>query len=180
MQRKPFPPSTRALTAIAILAAALTALIFFRLRVLDASLAPYGIVQFEFAVTPARADEMIRAWGVSGVAAARESLLLDFAFMPAYALLFASLTLLAARARSGRWPAAGLWLALAPLAAWFFDAVENLALLNLLSGSAGAAALSAALAGAAAVLKFALLAAVLLYLLATGVSAVFRHIGPAR
>jgi hypothetical protein len=171
MRRLLETPSQKNLWLGTLLAFIGLAAIFLYLRSLDAQLAPYGIVLFEFAFTPARASEMITAWGVVGAHAARQSLLVDFGFMPAYALAFAGFTLLAARAARGRWQTLGLWLTLAPFVSWFFDATENFVLLATLSNPASSLII---LAGISATIKFALLVACLPYMLGGLVATVWR------
>jgi hypothetical protein len=125
----------------------------------DRPLQPYGIVGYEFAWTPARALEMFRAWGEPGRQVARESLWIDFGFMPAYALLAAGLALNAARqAESGRARRLGRWAAALPFGAWALDALENVMLLRVLGSPAQPPAAPLAVAGAAATVKFGLLA----------------------
>jgi hypothetical protein len=135
----------------------------YAFQVIHQPLAPRTIVDFEFAWTPANAMQMMDAWGAEGDTAARQSLLIDFGFIPVYALAFAGFTLLAARAASGRVQTLGLWLTLASFAAGLFDAIENLCLLNTLDQAASPSAALLTLAGAMAAIKFALLLAALLY-----------------
>jgi hypothetical protein len=132
----------------------------------DQRLSPYSIVSLELAWTAERALEMFEAWGRAGQQVARQSLLIDLAFMPAYAVLFAGLVVIQARQARGRWQSAGLWLALAPFAAWLFDLVENAALWRVLARPESPPALELTIAGAAAALKFGLLLASVSYLLA--------------
>ncbi len=155
-------PSTRLIMIALLGGSGLALALMVYLQSLNAALAPYDIVAFEFAWTAARAGEMLAAWGGAGAAAARQSLLVDYAFMPAYAVSFAALTLLAARAARERFQPAGLWLTIAPLAAALFDAVENTALLTSLPPGAPADG-PAFLAAISAAIKFGLLAACLLY-----------------
>jgi pimeloyl-ACP methyl ester carboxylesterase len=119
-----------------------------------------GIVGFELAADPARADRILAEWSDSGRDAARLSLWLDFLYLALYAAFWA-LAVRAARdlaarrgwarlARAGVvWPAA--------LAAGGFDALENICLLVVLGGTGGA---WPGLAAAFAVLKFLCLAVV--------------------
>jgi hypothetical protein len=93
----------------------------------------------------------------------RKSLIIDFAYMPVYAFTFAALTLLAARAASGRAQSWGLWLALAPFGAWAFDILENVGLLVALRRHANPPALELAVSAAAAILKFGLLGLTVFY-----------------
>jgi hypothetical protein len=143
----------------------LLAVLAYLLRALDQALAPYNIVDLEFAFTPERAEELIAAWGQAGNAAARQSLWLDFLYMPAYAFFFGGLALFAARAASGHWQTLGLWLTLFPFMAAALDAIENIALLNSLPPAAPASA-PLLIAGVAAALKFGVLILCWLYTLA--------------
>ena len=101
-----------------------------------------GIIPFELAGTPERAERIMQRWGDAGQAAARRSLILDYPFLMVYASLQA-ITCNAAgdamRRRScRRWKllaAAGPPVAWGQLAAGGFDAIENAALLAILAGS---------------------------------------------
>ena len=105
----------------------------------------FGIIDFElihFRRYPV--ESILEAWDKAletdedgretrGIDVARVNLKLDFGFIPAYALLFASLTLLVSLYRAGLAQSIGLWLVLAPFVAGIFDVVENMYLLNILS-----------------------------------------------
>ncbi len=164
MQRLSQFPDQKNLTLLTLLALSLTVGLVFYLQVIDQQLAPYGIVAFEFAWTPARARAMFAVWGDPGRLAAHLSLVVDFAFMPVYAFLFAGLTLIAARAARGGWQRLGFWLMAAPFAAWLFDILENAALLYTLSAANDLPRLPLVLAGVSAALKFSLLVICLLYM----------------
>jgi hypothetical protein len=125
----------------------------FFFQVHDRPLQPYTIVDLEFAWTPGRVAPMLAAWGLAGAQTARESLWIDFGFIPAYALFVAGGTLLAARAAKERWQTFGLWLALAPFFAGALDAIENACLLSALS-STGSPDMQLLVAGLAASIKF--------------------------
>ena len=165
MQRLSQFPAQKNLTLITLLALSFTVGLMFYLQVIDQQLAPYGIAAFEFAWAPARAREMLAAWGNPGRLAAHLSLVVDFAFMPAYAFLFAGLTLIAARAAPEGWQRFGFWLTFAPLAAWLFDITENAALLYTLNAANDLPRSALVLAGVSATIKFSLLAICLLYVL---------------
>jgi hypothetical protein len=132
----------------------------------DRPLQPYGIVGYEFAWTPARAREMFQVWGEAGRQVARESLWIDFGFMPAYALLFGGLALNAARRAESAWARRlGTWAAGLPFGAWALDGLENVMLLRALASPQAPPAGALAVAGAAAAVKFGLLAACAVYML---------------
>jgi hypothetical protein len=96
---------------------------------------------------------------------AREALWLDFAYMPAYALLAAGLVVLQARRSRGAAQRLGLRLAAAPFAAWLLDVVENVALLRVLGAPAAPPPALLVVAGLSASLKFLLLLACGLYVI---------------
>jgi hypothetical protein len=116
-----------------------------------------GIIPFELAGTPEKANRILETWGEEGSAAARKSLILDFPFPATYALLQSiACTAASDRLRDGDRPGladAGAALAWAQLAAAIFDYVENTALLFVLGGRDGQLP---ALARRAALIKFAL------------------------
>ena len=124
-----------------------------------------GIVAFELAGSQDRADEILAEWGDSGQDAAREQLLIDFAFMIAYGtFLVLAVAAVRDRVRDRGWPrfaAVGTVVVPFGAAAAAFDAMENACLLAVL-GEAGSAfpALAAIFAG----IKFILLAMAIAYL----------------
>ncbi len=158
----PSPGALRRLTGLALLATLVLEAFF---AVHDRGLSPYSIVAYELAWTPAQAARLFAAWGAAGARVARESLWIDFAFMPAYALLFAGLVLTEARDVTAGLRRVGLRIVLAPLAAWLFDALENASLLGVLGDTAAPSAPLLLAAGLAASLKFLLLLACIVYIL---------------
>jgi len=127
-----------------------------------------GIVPFELAGSQDRADEILAEWSEEGEDAARESLWIDFGFLVAYGAL---LTLLLGLARDVsrergwlRLGAIGAIVASFGALAAGFDALENICLLLTLDDAGPAFPLLATIFAAC---KFALLAAAILYLVAT-------------
>jgi hypothetical protein len=126
-----------------------------------------GIVAFELAGSQERADEILDEWGSEGQDAAREQLLIDFAFLIAYGT-FLVLAVAAVRdllGRRGRTRLAEFGAVIVPFGALAaaFDAAENACLLAVLDG---AGHVFPVLAFIFAATKFALLAAAIAYLLA--------------
>jgi hypothetical protein len=170
MLQAPFPNlgrSARARAMWALAAAELAQLgpLLSAEREMKASGGP-GILAFELAGSPERAERMLGKWGARGQRAARTSLLLDFPFPATYALLHCLACTTAGERHSERGrtrlAAAAPALAWAQLAAALFDYLENCSLLLVLAGARGrvpAAARNAALS------KFALLFAGWAYLL---------------
>ena len=162
LKRWPSADTLRRLTGLALLATLVIEAVF---AVHDRGLSPYSIVAYELAWTPTQAARLFAAWGAAGVKVARESLWIDFAFMPAYAVLFAGLVLSEARDVPGSLRRTGLWLALAPFAAALCDALENVALLGVLGNTAAPSSPLLLIAGLSASVKFLLLLAAILYVL---------------
>jgi hypothetical protein len=126
-----------------------------------------GIVAFELAGSQERAEEILTEWGPTGEDAAREQLLIDFAFLLAYgAFLVLAVAAVRNLLRARGWArvAAGgaVFVPLGAVAA-AFDAAENVCLLAVLDGSGAAFAV---LAATYAAIKFALVGAAIAYLLA--------------
>ena len=130
----------------------------------------YGIVPYELAFSETRARSILEAWSVEGRTAARRSLLIDFGFIPSYALFFSSLAVLCVR-RLPVLPKARWVLPLFPLGAGACDAAENLLLLRMLGVSGPTDAVATA-AGAFASVKFCLLAVSLLLSVAAGLAGI--------
>lgn len=152
---------------LVVIAVAVAAWPFFTMRGLDAALMEpephYGIVAFELAYSVEKAGEIVGVWGDELLPLAKKSLLVDYPFMPGYALLFFALTRLFALMPGGR---VGLWTrraALFPLAAAVFDAVENLGLLSIVASPDAIPAWAPLTAGIAATIKFSLLLLAILF-----------------
>jgi hypothetical protein len=97
----------------------------------------YNIIQYEFAGTVEKAQEIVDSWGAEGRAGLTKQILVDYAFAIAYptAIAFAILAVLK-NTRNKALLAGGRVLAwLQPLAG-LLDAVENYALLQMLKGVA--------------------------------------------
>lgn len=161
-------PSQRIVAAITLVALVMTLLVRSQFaepeRIMSAR--GYGIVAYELAFTAGKANEILTAWGADVEPYVRYSLLVDFAFMPAYALLFAGITLLIARTQSGGLRRAGLLIALLPVAAALLDALENLMLLSMLGSPGSIQPGPPLVAGIAASIKFLLLLVAIVYWLA--------------
>jgi hypothetical protein len=132
--------------------------------VLRTSAAPLGIVSLEFAGDVATAETILAAWDSSARVAAGVNLGLDYLYLFAYSFSIAlGCTLVATAGRSSRHALTGVGVALAWLQfpAGGLDAIENYALLQMLSGNVSAA--WAATAWWCAAVKFALVGLGLLY-----------------
>lgn len=130
---------------------------------LQTTAAPLGMISYELARTEANAASMLGSWDEAARLAAAFSLGLDYLFLVSYATAIGMVCWAVAARHEGRWATLGRLLAWGLLLAALLDAVENLALWQQLQHGAGASL--ARLAWLAALAKFALVAAGLLYAL---------------
>jgi hypothetical protein len=117
---------------------------------------PYGIVDFELAFSGNRAGTILSHWDRAAADAARASLLLDFLFIPAYAVAFVGITSLLTRSRPAPWQRTGRLLIRGVIVAALLDVLENLMLLYQLQGDV-IRQTPPLIAGVAASIKFLLL-----------------------
>lgn len=137
--------------------------------------APWGIVSYEFAGTAEGAGRVLASWSPAAREHAMLTLGLDFLYLLVYpAWLSLACVFLAG---NGFQPGPGIALAWAVLAAGALDAVENLALIRLLTAGPGDAA--AGLAWACAGVKFALVLSAAAYVLAGAVGFGWRRLRSA-
>jgi hypothetical protein len=133
---------------------------------LQTKAAPAGIISYEFAGSLDNAQAMIESWGAEGRTAAALNLGLDYLYLVCYGLALGLGCMLISRGffkRSRFLFQMGIILAWAQAGAALADAVENLALLQVLFGSAEAA--WPVLAAVCASLKFLAVSAGVLYIL---------------
>lgn len=164
---------------------ALLAALFGEVFILIAALFPsVGIVRLQLAGSAQRAKAIVDAWAREGrLGAARLNLYLDFPFLVVYSTLLALLTVLAERAatRSGLIPSdadeVGNAFVLAALAAGVCDAIENGALLGMLSENARISEARARTAWVFAVAKLAFAAAAIGWIVSIPIaSLVYRFV----
>jgi hypothetical protein len=177
MQKLEVFPSSQVVVGITFVALVAAVIVWLQFPPIESYLKAmgYGITDYELAFTAEHAGAMLDAWGPEGQAAMRTSLLIDFGFIPAYALALAGITLLAARAQGGWLARLGFFLTLAALAAGLFDVLENLMLLILL-GRDPVPGLPPLVAGISASIKFAFIILVFVYWPVCGAAWLVRRI----
>jgi len=133
------------------------------------------IVEFELMRTSAEASRQVAALGDAGIAAARQQLALDYGYLVLYAIMLTALC----AAVAGRAGAGSALVRLSPVFAGLAvtaavcDAVENACLLAVLSGHVDQP--WPGIATTAATVKFALLAAVVAFLIVGFVATMRRN-----
>ncbi|MCF6278695.1 MAG: hypothetical protein L3J16_08105 [Anaerolineales bacterium] len=119
---------------------ALTLILVAVFRLLDAPLqnpvSPNGIVSFELAGTPEKANAILSSWDARAQRFAAFGLGLDYLFMFAYGLTISLGVLMAAAKHSGKFESIGAFAGWGVLLAALFDALENLALWRMLINAA--------------------------------------------
>ena len=135
--------------------------------------APQGIVSFELARTAEAATAIVASWSPRAREAAMLSLGLDYLYLLAYPAWLSLVCQGIARVRNGAAAALGMALAWAIWLAAPLDALENAALIRVLSDPA--AGVWPAVAWACAVPKFALVFAALGFCIVAGVPALLRR-----
>jgi len=148
----------------------LTILIMVIMNVIGSPLttpsAPYGIVSFEFAFTPARAQEMISSWSTDAQLRAAFIQGLDFLFPLVYSAALGLGCLMAANVLSARakpLKGLGVILAWALVLAAICDYIENIALVVQLFGKIQSP--YPEIAGVCAVIKFSMILITIGYIL---------------
>ena len=121
----------------------MTIILFFILRIFDAPLhtvvAPNGILSFEFARSINTSNQIIQSWDITARINAAFSLGFDFLFLLSYAIFFSTTCYLIAVKYYDKikiFYAIGLIFTWLLIFAGIFDAIENIALIKLLLGSA--------------------------------------------
>lgn len=134
---------------------------------------PLGIVSLELADSKTATERILGRWSTVGVtAAAKTNILVDFIFIPFYALLFYTLCGSIAVRSNGFATLSGTAIAFACLIAGLLDVFENLLMLSSLNGwyNAGTAIMTASFAW----VKFGLLAIASAYILLFGTSLLWK------
>lgn len=143
-------------------------------RIADERL-PFGVISLEAPGTSAHARWVVERLGEDGVAAIRRQTRLDFAFLFTCALTLSLACGLLSEFTSGPLKAYGVMVAWAALLAGVLDAVENVAMLRMLSGAFGAP--WPQLATACATLKFAIAFGAFFYVAIAGASLAWGWLG---
>ncbi len=161
-----------------------TLFLFTVLRFQGASLkqhyADQGIVSLELAGSAEKTATIVEGWNADGlIDKARNNILIDFLFIPFYAIFFYTLTGSISVRLQGRASSLGVALAFSSLIAGMLDLFENLLMLT--SIHVGYSDFTAILTAIFAALKFLLLLLALLYILIFGSTVIMRKtLSPVR
>lgn len=147
----------------------------FQGRQLTTRTAPAGIVSLELAGSEANTAAILNQWREEGkTSAAKTNILIDFLFIPFYALLFYTLCGSISVRQHGKAASLGVLLAFFSLIAALFDVCENILMFSATYGMYGN--LTALLTAFFAAAKFSLLALSLLYVILLGLPLLIRKL----
>lgn len=125
---------------------------------------PYGIISLEMACTVEKVQKIYANWHPQLTDRARVNTFIDFAYLVSYGCLLYGLVAAAARRFENTARSIGRFLSIGVLVAAFCDAVENVMILKILNGFTGKEIV--ATMSMFAYIKFILLAAAVIYLIA--------------
>jgi hypothetical protein len=140
-------------------------------HVLKIASSPHGIIDLEFANTPAKLHAVLSGWDAATV---RLNIWLDFLFIVTYVLVLSTSSIAAASlgANNSFWNRTGQFFSRAAFLTGMLDVAENLLMLNSIAGNFSTATLE--LTAVCATLKFILAGTNLIYLLLAILYKAFR------
>lgn len=121
---------------------------------IEASINRYGILDFEFAWKPDRAEEIMFIWGSNGTNKQTLAISLDFLFIIGYVFIIFGLILLISRRLSGKIQNIGIFMALLGIISGLFDVIENINLLLMLETPTSVSSINPLIASTSATFKF--------------------------
>jgi len=172
-------PSQTKLNHSTGISAIFTILIYMLMQPVETTLkgvSPYGVIELEFAWTTLKIGTIFEAWGSTLISQELIVTFIDFGFLLAYSSLFACITLqISRKLLSGRMRLIGFYLTIIPFIAAFFDAIENINLILMLSSPSNFPSFSPFFASLFALLKFSLLIVVISFWVLSGGWFVISH-----
>ncbi|MFX0016431.1 MAG: hypothetical protein ACFFB2_14545 [Promethearchaeota archaeon] len=172
-------PQQNIVIALTGLAAIATIVIFLLMRPVETALkavSPYGVIELEFAWNIERIHQIFGDWTEDLILQELNVTLLDYVFLIAYSTFLASLTLLVSRRLlTGQLQCIGFYMTLVPFFAAFFDAIENLNLILMLSSPSNFPSFSPLIASISATIKFGLIIIVVIFIVVAILWSLFQR-----
>jgi hypothetical protein len=172
-------PRDKTLFIATMISLIFSVIIFLLMRPVEAelkSLTPYGVMELEFAWTITQIDNILTTWGDSLISKEIGVTLLDFGFLVFYSTTMAAITIILTRKvfqeTLNNW---GYIIALVPFLAAFFDVIENVNLLLMLTSPSSFPDFSPFVASICALIKFSLLGLVAIFWLIGCVHTLFNR-----
>lgn len=165
-------PSQTKLNHATGISAILTILIYTMMQPVETTLkgvSPYGVLELEFAWTAGKISTIFDTWGSALISQELFVTFIDYGFLIAYSSLFACITLqISRKLLSGRIQLIGFCLTIIPFIAAFFDAIENIHLILMLSSPSSFSSFSPFFASLFALSKFSLFIVVIMFWVLSG------------
>ena len=124
---------------------------------IEATVATYGILDYEFAWNAAKVLEIFSAWGSNGITSQIAAIYWDFLFIIGYVSLAFSLIILVFQRSNEQIQTIGKYIPITPFLTGVFDIIENVLLIIMATNPGSVTDSNAILASLSASLKFGLL-----------------------
>ncbi|MFX1327913.1 MAG: hypothetical protein ACFE91_07190 [Promethearchaeota archaeon] len=155
-------PKNKFLIPITILGLIVVLLVYILIFIpIEASVSTYGILDYEFAWTQSRMENILSVWGVDGIKKQTLAIYWDFLYIVGYVSLALGLIIIVLRRSEGKIQIIGLYFTLTPFLTGIFDIIENINLLIMLSDSIST--FNPFIASLSALIKFSFLFAAIAY-----------------
>ncbi len=175
LERLKESPKNKFLILITILGLVIVLLVYILIFMpIEASVSTYGILDYEFAWTQSRVENLFSVWGVEGINKQTLAIYWDFLYIVGYVSLAFGLIVLILRRFEGKIQTIGLYFTLTPLLTGIFDIIENINLLIMLSDPISISTFNPFIASLSALIKFSFLFAAIAYFLVALTIAIFK------
>lgn len=170
-------PKDKLLLLIIIIGLVIVLLVYILIFLpIETSVSTYGILDYEFAWTQDRAEKILSVWGVQGRNKELLGIYWDFLFIIGYISLAFGLIVLILRKSEGKIQKLGIYFILVPFLTGFFDIIENINLLVMLSTPTSFTALTPFIASISALIKFGFLFTAIIYFIAGLIILIMRRV----
>ncbi|MCK4848934.1 MAG: hypothetical protein KAT16_07925 [Candidatus Heimdallarchaeota archaeon] len=154
-------PRDKTLYITTVVSLIFTFIVFMLMRPVEAelkSLTPYGVMELEFAWNITQIEKILTAWGDTLITKELGVTFLDFGFLIFYSTALAGITLiLTHKVFRGTMNSWGYKIAMIPFLAAFFDVIENINLIFMLTSPSSFPVFAPLVASVSATIKFSLL-----------------------
>ncbi|MFW9881325.1 MAG: hypothetical protein ACFFG0_50315 [Candidatus Thorarchaeota archaeon] len=130
---------------------------------IEANVSGYGILEYEFAWTSTRVEQIFSIWGSSGIDNQIAAIYWDFLFIIGYVSLTFGLIIIVLRRSKGKIKTIGSFMTITPFLTGIFDAIENIFLILMANNPTKVSNPKPLIASLSAIGKFGFLLVVIIY-----------------
>ncbi|MFX0034459.1 MAG: hypothetical protein ACFE9I_02315 [Candidatus Hermodarchaeota archaeon] len=168
-------PKNRFVILIVIFGLVIVLIVYFLIFMpIEGSVPTYGILDYEFAWTQSRVENILSVWGVEGINKQSLAIYWDFIYIVGYVSLALGLIILILRISEEKIQKIGFYFTLTPFLTGLFDIIENINLLIMLSDPISISNFNPFIASLSALIKFSFLFAAIAYFLVALTIAIFK------